>query len=58
MLLFLFLTYLYFLILAVITQIFNPTAELVEPTGITTKAAKAEVESHPVTIETKKASVQ
>ena len=43
-----------FLIPAVITQqIFTPTAELVIPTGILTKEAKAEMETHPVTVETK-----
>ena len=35
------------------TQIFNPTAELVIPTGMPTKEAKAEMETHPVTPETK-----
>ena len=44
---------LYFLIPAVITQIFNPTAELVIPTRITTKEAKAEMKIHAVTVETK-----
>ena len=44
---------LYFLIPAVITQIFDPTAELVMPTGIPTKEAKAEIEIHPVAAETK-----
>ena len=44
---------LYFLIPALITQIFNPTAELVIPMGILTKEAKAEMETHPRTIETK-----
>ena len=43
--------YLYFLILAVIAQIFNPIAELVIPIGTTTKEAKAEMEKHPVTVE-------
>ena len=38
---------------AVIPQIFNSTAELVIPTGIATKEAKAEMESHPVTVEIK-----
>ena len=36
--------YLYFLINVVITQIFNPIAELVIPKGIPTKEAKAEME--------------
>ena len=42
---------LYFLIPAVIAQIFNPTAELVIPIG--TKEAKAEMETHPVIVEAK-----
>ena len=42
---------LYFLIPAVITQIFNPIVELAIPIGITTKEAKAEMETHPVTVE-------
>ena len=42
---------LYFLIAAVIAQIFNPIAELVIPIGIPTKEAKAEMETHPVNIE-------
>ena len=32
---------------------FNPIAECVIPTGIPTKEAKAEMETHPVTVETK-----
>ena len=36
----------YVLIPAVITQIFNPIAELAVPTGIPTKEAKAEIEAH------------
>ena len=42
---------LYFLIPAVIAQIFNPVAELVIPIEIPTKAAKAEMETHPVIVE-------
>ena len=42
---------LYFLIPAIITQIFNPIAELVIPIGIPTKKAKTEMEMHPVTVE-------
>ena len=42
---------LYFLIPAVITQIFNPIAELVIPYGIPTKEAKAEMETYPVSVE-------
>ena len=42
---------LYFLIPAVITQIFNPIAELVIPIGILTKEAKAEIETHAVIVE-------
>ena len=37
---------------AVITQIFNPIAELVIPIRIPTKEAKAEMETHPVNVET------
>ena len=40
---FLFIIDLYFLILAVITQIFNPNAELVIPITIPTYEAKAEM---------------
>ena len=32
---------------------FNPTGKLVKPTGIPTKERKAEMETHPVTVETK-----
>ena len=42
---------LYFLIHAVITQIFNPVVELAIPIGIPTKSAKAEIETHPVIVE-------
>ena len=42
---------LYFLIPAVITQIFNPIVELAIPIGITTKEAKAEMETNPVIVE-------
>ena len=42
---------LYFLIPVVITQIFNPFAELVIPIGIPTKEAKVEMETHPVIVE-------
>ena len=38
----------YFLIAAVITQIFTPIAELVIPIGIPTKEAKAKMKTHPV----------
>ena len=41
----------YFLISAVITQIFNPILELVIPIGIPTKEAKAEMEAHHVIVE-------
>ena len=52
MLLLLFLNYdLYFLIPAVIGQIFNPAEEFVIPIGIPTKETKAEIEIHPVTAE-------
>ena len=40
---------LYFLIPAVITQNFNSIVELLIPTGIPNKEAKAEIETHPVT---------
>ena len=42
---------LYFLIPAVITQIFNPIVELAVPIGILTKEAKAEMETHPALVE-------
>ena len=45
---------LYFVIAAVIAQIFNPIAELVITTGIPTKEAKAEIEIHPVIVEPKR----
>ena len=54
MLLFLFIIIdLYFIIPAVITQIFNPIAELIIPIGIPTKESKAEMEMHPVTVQIK-----
>ena len=43
----------YFLIPAVIAQIFNPIAELIIPIGIPTKKARAEMETHPVIVEIK-----
>ena len=46
-------TDLYVLIPAVITPIFNPTTELVIPIGTPTKEAKAEMETHPITLEIK-----
>ena len=42
---------LYFLTPGVITQIFNPITELLIPTGIPTKEAKAEVKTHPLIVE-------
>ena len=42
---------LYFLIPAVITQIFSPIVELAINIGIPTKDAKTEMEMHPVIIE-------
>ena len=51
MLLFLFLNY--FLIGAVIAQIFNPTEELITPIGLPTKEAKTEMEAHQVILEPK-----
>ena len=44
---------LYFLISAVIAQIFNLIAELVIPTGIPVKETKGEIEIHTVIVETK-----
>ena len=41
---------LYFLIPAVIAQIFNPIAELVLPKGIQSIEVKAETEMHPVVV--------
>ena len=38
---------------AVISQTFNPTAELVIPIGIPTKDAKAKIEIHSETLESK-----
>ena len=49
--LFFFFICLHSLIPAVITQIFNPIAELVIPVGIPTKEAKVEMETHPVILE-------
>ena len=43
---------LYFLIPAVIPQIFVPTAELVIPAGMVTNEANAEIEMEPATVET------
>ena len=45
---------LYFIVPAVIAHIFNPTAELVIPTEIRSKEAKAEIEIHPLIGEAKK----
>ena len=45
MLLFFLIIDLYLLIVAVIAQIFNPTAELVMPIEITNKEVKAEIEN-------------
>ena len=45
---------LYFLIPAVITQIFIVAAELVIPAGIPTNEANAEIETQPVTAEMKR----
>ena len=42
---------LYFLIPAVVTQIFNSIAELVTPIGIPTKEPKAKMETGPVIVE-------
>ena len=45
--------HLHFLIPAVIEQIFNPIAELVNPNGIPNKEANAEIEIYPVIVELK-----
>ena len=42
-----------FLILAVITQTFNPVAKLVIPLGMPNKEAKSEMETPPLTIDIK-----
>ena len=42
---------LYFLIHAVIAQIFNPIAELLIPIGMPSKETKAKIEIHSVTAE-------
>ena len=44
---------LYFLILEAIAQIFNSNAEKAIPTGAPTKEAKAEIETHPISVEAK-----
>ena len=44
---------LYFLIPAVIAQIFNRIMELITPIAIPTKETKAEMETHLVTVEPK-----
>ena len=44
---------LYFLLPAVIAQIFNHIAELVIPIGIPSKEAKSEIEIYPVIAEAK-----
>ena len=45
--------HLYFLIPAVITQIFNPTAELTIPNRTPPNEAKVEIRTHPLTAEKK-----
>ena len=45
--------HLYFLIPAVIAQIFNPIAELIIPIGMPVIEAKAEMETQPVIVEAK-----
>ena len=46
-------TDLYCLIIAVVAQMFIPTEELSIPIGIPNKEAKAQIETHPVTVEAK-----
>ena len=41
---------LYFLIPAVITQLFNPIAEFIIRIGIPTEEANAKMEMHPLTV--------
>ena len=48
---FLLIIYFYFLIPAVIAQIYNPFAKLIIPIGIPIKEAKAGMETHPVIVE-------
>ena len=43
----------YFLITAVIAQVFNLTEERVIPMGITTEVVEAKIETHPLTAEAK-----
>ena len=43
---------LYFLIPTVISKIFSPISELKIPIGIPTKEEKAEIQMHPVIVET------
>ena len=42
---------LYFVVPAIITQFFNAITELVSPIGISTKEAKAEIETHAIAVE-------
>ena len=49
----LYFNFFYFLIPAVIAQIFNPIAKLVMLIGVSTKEAKAEMEPHPFTPDSK-----
>ena len=42
---------LFFLVPAIITQFFNAITELVSPIGISTKEAKAEMETHAIAAE-------
>ena len=53
MLLLFLIIYLYFLITAVIAQIFNPTTELVVPSETATYEINAEIETQPVIAEAK-----
>ena len=51
MMLFFLINVLYFLISAVTAQIFNPSAELVIPTGTPNNEANAEIETHSLVVE-------
>ena len=48
-----FIIHLYFLIPAVIEQIFSPTAKLVIPAERTTNESNPRIETEPVTVESK-----
>ena len=49
---------LHFFVPKMITQIFNPVAEVVIPKGIPTNEAKEEIETQPVEAKVKKVCIQ